>query len=433
MIGLAATILRMENVLPASGEQVLAAAGSQIGAGQTSDEHVAEFGSHLLIGDRDRAGEANPAGDAAQVAGLPPLLPMPIPLSADLKPGEQGLEQPPAAGKGASPVTVPHEYVQALLHGAGPKADFMPQKPALSPVEQAPVASMLAAAASRPVSNAVVESPDPIDSPVEVVGGPAAMPLILDKIDVTSLRISAHHRPVVRSASEVSAQFSNLSRPRDPAPDSRQISETALKPATTAPTGQPGVQTAVDVSAPDLVQSSDVVQQIASVFSKLVDDPASVTEAQSLRSQYPAGQAPVLRVLNLVLKPEELGQVAIKMKLSGQSLSVEVIAEKSSTHRLLEAEARKLAEHIVSGGYELEQLSIQQQLVPSATAPKDGSPAGRPGEPANYPQGGPQAGQGQQDAQGRRNEHGRPSDANAPRSREAVSDPGSLPRSGIYL
>jgi flagellar hook-length control protein FliK len=209
-----------------------------------------------------------------------------------------------------------------------------------------------------------------------------------------------------------------------------------LKPATTAPASQPAVQTAVQASVPELVQSSDLVQQITSVFSKLVDDPAVVTEPQGLRSQAPAGQVPLLRVLNLVLKPEELGQVAIKMKLSGQSLSVEVIAEKSSTHRLLETEARKLAEHIISGGYELEQLSIQQQMLPAATATKDGSPVGRPVEPANYPQGGPQAGQSQQEGHARRNEHGRPSDANAPRSGEAVSDlahSASLPRSGIYL
>lgn len=67
----------------------------------------------------------------------------------------------------------------------------------------------------------------------------------------------------------------------------------------------------------------------------------------------------VLRVLNLQLKPAELGLVTIKMRLSGDNLEMEIQAETEETAELLRNDAEKLSNLLRGSGYRPDVINIQ--------------------------------------------------------------------------
>lgn len=67
----------------------------------------------------------------------------------------------------------------------------------------------------------------------------------------------------------------------------------------------------------------------------------------------------VLRVLSLQLNPVELGLVTIKMRLSGDSLEMELQVEKQETADLLRNDAEKLSSLLRSSGYRPDVINIQ--------------------------------------------------------------------------
>ena len=67
----------------------------------------------------------------------------------------------------------------------------------------------------------------------------------------------------------------------------------------------------------------------------------------------------VLRVLSLQLNPVELGLVTIKMRLSGDSLEMELQAEKQETAELLRNDAERLSSLLRTSGYKPDVINIQ--------------------------------------------------------------------------
>jgi flagellar hook-length control protein FliK len=67
----------------------------------------------------------------------------------------------------------------------------------------------------------------------------------------------------------------------------------------------------------------------------------------------------VLRVLSLQLNPVELGLVTVKMRLSGDSLEMELQVEKQETAELLRNDAEKLSSLLRSSGYRPDVITIQ--------------------------------------------------------------------------
>ncbi len=67
----------------------------------------------------------------------------------------------------------------------------------------------------------------------------------------------------------------------------------------------------------------------------------------------------VLRVLSLQLNPVELGLVTIKMRLSGDSLEMELQVEKQETAELLRNDAKKLSSLLRTSGYRPDVITIQ--------------------------------------------------------------------------
>jgi flagellar hook-length control protein FliK len=77
----------------------------------------------------------------------------------------------------------------------------------------------------------------------------------------------------------------------------------------------------------------------------------------------------VLRVLSLQLNPVELGLVTVKMRLSGDSLEMELQVEKQETAELLRNDAEKLSSLLRSSGYRPDVITIQ--IVESTNYDRD--------------------------------------------------------------
>jgi flagellar hook-length control protein FliK len=69
--------------------------------------------------------------------------------------------------------------------------------------------------------------------------------------------------------------------------------------------------------------------------------------------------AGALRVLDLQLKPAELGLVTIRMRLSGDSIEMEIQAESEETADLLKTDTEKLSNLLRMSGYRPDMITIQ--------------------------------------------------------------------------
>jgi chemotaxis protein MotD len=69
--------------------------------------------------------------------------------------------------------------------------------------------------------------------------------------------------------------------------------------------------------------------------------------------------AGVLRVLDLQLKPAELGLVTIRMRLAGDSIEMEIQAQSEDTAELLRNDAEKLSSLLRVSGYRPDVINIQ--------------------------------------------------------------------------
>jgi len=99
----------------------------------------------------------------------------------------------------------------------------------------------------------------------------------------------------------------------------------------------------------------------------IVDDAKGISEPQHPsfphdglnRVATARASAGVLRVLDLQLKPAELGLVTIRMRLSGDSIEMEIQAQHEDTAELLRNDADKLSSLLRVSGYRPDVINIQ--------------------------------------------------------------------------
>ncbi|WP_195904240.1 flagellar hook-length control protein FliK [Microvirga lotononidis] len=99
----------------------------------------------------------------------------------------------------------------------------------------------------------------------------------------------------------------------------------------------------------------------------IVEDAKGISEPQHPAFQHDGlnrvatarASAGVLRVLDLQLKPAELGLVTIRMRLSGDSIEMEIQAQHEETAELLRNDADKLSSLLRVSGYRPDVINIQ--------------------------------------------------------------------------
>ncbi|MBA1154723.1 flagellar hook-length control protein FliK [Microvirga mediterraneensis] len=109
---------------------------------------------------------------------------------------------------------------------------------------------------------------------------------------------------------------------------------------------------------------SSTLQQLAR---SIVEDARGISEPQHPSFQHDGlnrvatarASAGVLRVLDLQLKPAELGLVTIRMRLSGDSIEMEIQAQHEDTAELLRNDADKLSSLLRVSGYRPDLINIQ--------------------------------------------------------------------------
>jgi chemotaxis protein MotD len=99
----------------------------------------------------------------------------------------------------------------------------------------------------------------------------------------------------------------------------------------------------------------------------IVEDARGVSDSQQPNFQHDGlnrvatarASAGVLRVLDLQLKPAELGLVTIRMRLAGDSIEMEIHTQSEDTAELLRHDAEKLSSLLRASGYRPDVISIQ--------------------------------------------------------------------------
>ncbi|WP_187144376.1 flagellar hook-length control protein FliK [Microvirga massiliensis] len=81
-----------------------------------------------------------------------------------------------------------------------------------------------------------------------------------------------------------------------------------------------------------------------------------------------------VRLLNIQLHPADLGRITVKMKLSGDSLEMELQVENEETARLLKSDTEKLSNLFKGSGYRPEVITVQSPDAASARQDSAGSP-----------------------------------------------------------
>jgi flagellar hook-length control protein FliK len=141
--------------------------------------------------------------------------------------------------------------------------------------------------------------------------------------------------------------------------------------------------------------------------------------------------AGVLRVLDLQLKPAELGLVTIRMRLAGDSIEMEIQAQNEETAELLRNDAEKLSSLLRVSGYRPDVINIQS----SEAASHDRSsfqrpPQGTPAQGQSFEQG---AAAGQENSSRHQGDRSSRSGTEAANDRKEGVPSGGIHTSGIYL
>lgn len=97
----------------------------------------------------------------------------------------------------------------------------------------------------------------------------------------------------------------------------------------------------------------------------------------------PLGATPgVVRTINLQLHPDMLGVIHVRMRLSGDELSLELRASRAETARLIEADGGLLSEHLRAAGYDPSLLVERARPEPASADLSREGPGGQGGQPA---------------------------------------------------
>ncbi|WP_332119783.1 flagellar hook-length control protein FliK [Azorhizobium caulinodans] len=153
------------------------------------------------------------------------------------------------------------------------------------------------------------------------------------------------------------------------------VSEAAHGTAETAPlTGTAGIAPTNAIATPNLPALQQIGAAIAAEATSM-DQGAGIASADSSTAQVLAGP---VRILQIQLKPDELGTVNVRMRLSGGTLEIQLRASNPETARMLERDRDALTDLLKASGISADTISIVG--IDGGTSQITGRDAGRPFE-----------------------------------------------------
>jgi len=182
-------------------------------------------------------------------------------------------------------------------------------------------------------------------------------------------------------------------------------------------------------SAFGIAPGSVAAQVVSSLREALVPSDNGQSPAMTGPDVEPAWSKVQLRVLDIVLKPEHLGRIEIKMKLAGDGLSVLLTPQTEKARHLLEAQLDSLRDSLTTAGYDLTAIGIQQgpDLSPFGDWRRDSATPGAPRDSA-----GAETTQGNGRHEGRNAGHSRQDQSSARRGHEPEQK-SIATRTGVYV
>jgi flagellar hook-length control protein FliK len=139
-----------------------------------------------------------------------------------------------------------------------------------------------------------------------------------------------------------------------------------------------------------------------------------------------------VRLLNIQLHPADLGRITVKMKLSGDSLEMELQVESEETARLLKSDTEKLSSLLKGSGYRPEVITVQSP--DAAAARQDSAGAPRQQSMSQSQQDAFQRGAQQQSGGSQQNDPGYPQERKGGRDDASVEGiTSSRSAGGVYL
>ncbi|MBL8884740.1 MAG: flagellar hook-length control protein FliK [Hyphomicrobium sp.] len=144
----------------------------------------------------------------------------------------------------------------------------------------------------------------------------------------------------------------------------------------------------------------------------------------------PAWYKAQLRILDVVLKPEHLGRIEIKMKLAGDGLSVMLTPQTETARHLLEGQLGGLKDSLTAAGYDLSNIGIERALLHNPFGESRRDPGATPGVPRDSA--GAETSQGNGRHDGRNAGHGRQDQSAARHNNEPEQKP-VRQKPGVYV
>jgi hypothetical protein len=123
--------------------------------------------------------------------------------------------------------------------------------------------------------------------------------------------------------------------------------------------------------------TADPVRQIAAHITRALDAPATPTAALPDASSQP------VKTISVTLEPESLGAVTLRMRLSGNQLSVRVDVAEPATLELIQRDRDRLQKSMTSDNVSIDRLEIRAAKEPPAV--QGGDNANAPKQDMNAP------------------------------------------------
>lgn len=182
-------------------------------------------------------------------------------------------------------------------------------------------------------------------------------------------------------------------------------------------------------SVSGIAPGSVAAQVVSSLREALAPSDNSQLPAMTGPDVEPAWSKAQLRILDIVLKPEHLGRIEIKMKLAGDRLSVLLTPQTEKARHLLEGQLDSLRASLTTAGYDLTAIGIERALPhnPFGESRRDSATPGAPRDSA-----GAETTQGNGRHDGRNEEHDRQDQSSARRGHEPEQQ-FIATRAGVYV
>ncbi|MDX2308833.1 MAG: flagellar hook-length control protein FliK [Hyphomicrobium sp.] len=100
--------------------------------------------------------------------------------------------------------------------------------------------------------------------------------------------------------------------------------------------------------------------QIASAFHSLVSSSEVPSSTPASSNAVPQPAQPVVRVLDLVLEPEALGRMSLRLTLGGSGLTLGLAIENEGTRKHVLQDLKQLTEQLGKAGYDGVTISVEQ-------------------------------------------------------------------------